>query len=155
MSILLYTVIIIFFLLMGYSFAKKYIFVKDQLMHTSGSIEKISIVRIGEMWSPELFIDYTFYHEGAKYEGSDYFRIDRFIGIENIYLSDRNGFPVLVTPNEDFIGEEYIETFLLEYRQGAPVEFNIASLPHSRLYSEERQKDTMFENVEIDFPWTR
>jgi len=152
---LLYISIIILFLFMGYSFAKKFLFSKQQIVHTSGAIEKISIVQIGEMWSPELLIDYSFYYNDEEYKGSDYLSIDRFVGTESIYLADRNGFPVLVTNEEDLVGEEYIETFLLEYRQGVPVEYNIALLPHSRIYTAERKKNTMFQNVEIDFPWTR
>ena len=155
MDTLFYIIIVILSLCVGYFFAKKYLFLKEHHVHTSGKIEKISVVLIGEMWSPELLIDYSFHYDGKEYQGSDYLSIDKFVGSKYVYLGDQNGFPVLVTHSEDFIGEEYIETFLLEHRLGVPIEFNIASLPYSRIFKVERRKDTMFENVEIHFPWTR
>ena len=154
MDYLFYIGIIFISIVSGYYFAKKILFQKNRIVKIDAAIEQISVVPIGDLWSPELLITYYFHYDEQKYYGKDYIRIDRFVGTKFVFLTDRNGFPVLVTSSEDFIGEEHIETYLLEHRKGIPVEFDTASLPHSRIYDVERRRNTMFQDTEINFPWT-
>ena len=155
MEITLYISVVLLSLAAGYFFGKRILFSKTSSVIVSATIDTIHISKVGGIWSPEVLVKYYFYYENQKFSGSGYVRIDRFTEESDLLLSDRNGFPVLVTSDNELVGEEHIEMYLLECRRGIPVEISPATLPASRIQLAEKKKETLFQDVSIDFPWMK
>ena len=151
----LYVAIFFTFLMAGYLFARKRLFGGRSMIVLYARIDKIHITKLGGIYSPEVLVDYHFYYLSERYTGSDFIRLDLLAPGKDLLLSDRNGFPVLSDNSREYTGEEHIEMYILEHTQQVLVEFHVSSLPLSRIHKEQEEKKTLFQNVSIDFPWSR
>jgi len=138
----------------GYYLARKYYSQKNQTIIVIPEIEGVSLQKIGGMWSPDIVVSYSFLYKGVEYSGSDYMPIDQLLPYDNLYFSDRKGFPVLHIANQEIISEEYIETFILQQLPDIYVAFSTLRLPHSGIHRLEKKRTAMFQKYDIQFPWT-
>lgn len=150
----IYITVFIVFLIAGYMFARKHLFGGRSVVILNARIDKIHIPKVGGIWSPEVLVDYHFHYLSSKHHGSDFIRLDFLAPDKEILLVDRNGFPVLIAGSQEYVGEEHIEMYILEHQREVPVEFQVTSL-YSRIRKEHEEKKTLFQNVSIDFPWSR
>ena len=87
------------------------------------------------------------------YYGEGFLRIDKLIPDIHLFLFDRNSFPVLKTEFGEFIGEEHIETFILQQTSEIAIEFSTQTLPHSKIYRPLPKNKSLFQKTDIKFPW--
>ncbi len=154
MEYFLYTAVFILFVIGGYIFARQFLESGRENIYRSGRIEKIELIKVGEVWSPEVNIEYQFRYGSRMYQGEDYIRIDHLIQ-GHLLLEDRHGFPALFTDDGEFIGEEHIETYILKQTEEIPVVFSAFTLPGSRIYKGNKARKTLFQNISIEFPWSK
>lgn len=155
MEYFIYTAVFLMFLLVGYLFARVFLESGRENIFRSAHIEKIELIRIGGLWSPEVNIEYNFRYGKKLHQGEDYVRIDSLLTGKEFFLDDRNGFPALLTKDGEFIGEEHIETYLLQHTKELTCIFSAFALPHSRIYKGDKRKKTLFQNISIEFPWSK
>lgn len=142
------------FLVLGFFIARVSLLKTGSRVIQKAKIEKISIRQIGRIWSPELWINYSFIFNNKIYPGEGFLRIDRLLPHYQLLLFDRNGYPVLRTEQGEFVGEEHIETFVLQQNSEVQIEFNVKTLPESEIYRFQPENKTLFQNFDIKFPWT-
>jgi hypothetical protein len=137
-----------------YNSAKLLLSKKENRVIQKAKIEKISLFQTGNVWSPELLILYCFSYNKETYFGEGFLRIDKLLSEWEILLYDRNGYPVLQTEIGEFVSEEHIETFILSQTSDLLIEFNTFGLPESKIYSSRSRDKTLFQNIDIKFPWS-
>ncbi|MDH4263355.1 MAG: hypothetical protein OEV78_09960 [Spirochaetia bacterium] len=151
-------IIFVFFVLVMivfvYKSAKFLLVKKENKVIQKAKIDKISLYQVGMVWSPELLIKYYFTFNNVVYFGEDFLRIDHLLSEWEILLFDRNGYAVLRTEIGEFVGEEHIETFILSQTSDLSIEFNTNTLPDSKIFKTSRENKTLFQNLDIKFPWT-
>jgi hypothetical protein len=146
--------VFLFLFLSGYYAAKKVISSRSNRVIQKAIIDKIQLQQAGNIWLPELNVAYFFLFNSKIYNGNGVVRIDHLLPNYHLLLYDRNGYPVLQTEAGEFIGEEHIETFILENKKEILVEFNLITLPHSRIFNIGGDQRPTLQSTDIQFPWT-
>jgi len=153
MNYFIYLVTVLIFIFAGYLFGRKYLVPVNSLRCTEAIIEAIHLQKVGEVWTPEVIIDYSFEYGADIYYGKDFMRIDELTSDSQFLLIDKMGFPVLMTEENEYYGEEHIETWIMEKRKTVSVEYSTLLLPKSRIKKISESRDTLFQNVSVKFPW--
>jgi len=153
MNYFIYLGTVLIFIFAGYLFARKYLVPVNSLRCAEGIIEAIHLQKVGEVWTPEVIIDYSFEYGSDVYYGRDFMRIDELTSDSQFLLIDKMGFPVLMTEENEYYGEEHIETWIMEKRKTVSIEYSTLLLPKSRIKKISESRDTLFQNVNVKFPW--
>lgn len=116
-------------------------------------VEEIQLQRLGSLWSLHLLVSYSYLAKSKEYQGKGELHVEDFLNGQNFLLNDRNGMPHLSSQHVSLIGEEHIETYLIEIQPEIVISVFSLWPRKSKIPMAREKKDNLFQDTSIDFPW--
>ena len=134
---------------------RRFFFGGKNIRQVVATVEAIHFFQLDGLWSPEIELFYTFFHNEKAYSGSDFIRIDDLVHDDSLLLSNHQGFLSLSTSEITLVGEEYVESYLMQAMPYIDIEYNSKNPEESRLLNPDNEKRQLLQNFSIDFPWSK